>query len=200
MRHARRAGRAPLAESLLGIEGAAAREYYRALATLLRGRGSSGAVDFEFARRSRRPPRDRANAILSFLYSLLTKECALAVRRVGFDPLLGFYHRPRFGRPALALDLMEEFRPLVADSVLLTLVNGARVTAGDFEERGGAVLLSRAGRRTVIGAYEQRLATEIVHPTFGYRVTYRRSIELQARMLAAALLGDTPAYRPLVTR
>ncbi|HEX5469556.1 MAG TPA: CRISPR-associated endonuclease Cas1 [Gaiellaceae bacterium] len=201
MRHARRANHAPVVETLLGIEGAAAREYYRAFATLLRGRaGGRGGIDFDFERRSRRPPRDRANAVLSFLYALLTKECALAARRVGFDPLLGFYHRPRFGRPALALDLMEELRPLVADSVLLTLVNGGRLSREDFQERGGAVLLTSAGRKAVISTYEQRLATELVHPTFGYRVTYRRAIELQARLLAASLLGDTPAYRPLITR
>jgi CRISP-associated protein Cas1 len=198
MRLARRADRAPAVESLLGLEGAAAREYYRALASLLRGRGA--AMTFDFARRSRRPPRDRVNAVLSFLYALLAKECALAVRRVGFDPLLGFFHRPRFGRPALALDLMEEFRPLIADSVLLTLVNGGRLTPGDFVERAGAVTLTSSGRRAVIGAYEQRLATTLVHPTFGYKVAYRRAIELQARMLAAVLLDDAPVYRPLVTR
>lgn len=196
-RLARIAEHAPSAETLLGIEGAAAREHYRALASVMR-RGS--AHDFDFERRSRRPPRDRANAVLSFLYSLLTKECALAARRVGFDPLLGFYHRPRFGRPALALDLMEEFRPLVADSVLLTLANGRRLTPGDFSERAGAVWLTAAGRRTVLGAFERRMVTEVVHPSFGYRVTYRRALELQARLLAATLVGDVPAYRPFVTR
>jgi len=200
MRFARRASAAPTVETLLGLEGAAAREYYRALATLLRGRGGRRPVPADFARRSRRPPRDRVNAVLSFLYSLLTKECALATRRVGFDPLVGFYHRPRFGRPALALDLMEELRPLIADSVLLTLVNGGRLSPGDFHERGGGVFLSASGRRGVITAYEQRLATELVHPVFGYRIAYRRAVELQARLLAASLLGDAPEYRPLTTR
>lgn len=200
MRLARRATRSPAVESLLGIEGAAAREYYRALAGLLRGRAGRDGIGFDFERRSRRPPRDRANAALSFLYALLTKECALAARRVGFDPLLGFYHRPRFGRPALALDLMEELRPLIADSVLLTLVNGGRLSVGDFDERAGAVTLTASGRRAVIAAFEQRMTTELIHPTFGYRVAYRRAIELQARMLAAVLLGDVPTYRPLVTR
>jgi CRISPR-associated protein Cas1 len=197
-RLARRAARASDVETLLGIEGAAGREYFRGLGRLLRPRGGAGGFDFE--RRSRRPPRDRANAVLSFLYALLTKEAALAVRRVGFDPLLGFYHRPRFGRPALALDLMEEFRPLVGDSVLLTLVNGSRLTDGDFVERAGGVALTGFGRRTVIGAFEQRMQTELVHPVFRYRVTYRRAMELQARLLAAALLREVPEYRPLVTR
>jgi CRISPR-associated protein Cas1 len=200
MRLARRTVHAPSPESLLGLEGAAAREYYRAFAGLLRGRARGATIGFDFERRSRRPPRDCANAVLSFLYALLTKECALAVRRVGFDPLLGFYHQPRFGRPALALDLMEEFRPLIADSVLLTLVNGGRLSIGDFYERGDAVTLTTSGRRAVIAAFEQRMTTELVHPTFGYRVAYRRAIELQARVLAAALLGDVPTYRPLLTR
>jgi CRISPR-associated protein Cas1 len=199
-RLARRASHAPDAGTLLGIEGAAAREYYRALAGLLRGRGGRLDVPFDFERRSRRPPRDRANAVLSFLYALLTKECALAARRVGFDPLLGFYHRPRFARPALALDLMEEFRPLIADSTLLSLVNGGRLSRADFLERAGTVTLTRDGRRTVIAAFEQRLLTLVVHPTFGYRVAYRRALELQARLLAAFLLGEVPGYRPFLTR
>jgi CRISPR-associated protein Cas1 len=199
-RFARFAERAETVESLLGIEGAAARDYYRALPSLFRARAQRDGFTFDFERRSRRPPRDRTNSVLSFLYALLTKESALAVRRVGFDPLLGFYHRPRFGRPALALDLMEEFRPLIADSVLLTLVNGGRLTPGDFAERAGTVTLTRAGRRAVIDAFEQRLTTSVVHPVFGYRIVYRRALELQGRMLAAFLAGDVPEYRPFVTR
>src|SRR5581483_2336561 len=158
------------------------------------------AGDFDFERRSRRPPRDRPNAVLSFLYALLAKECAVACRRVGFDPLLGFFHRPRFGRPALALDLMEEFRPLLADSVLLTLVNGRRLTRGDFFGRAGSYTLTASGRRAVIAAFEHRMTTEVIHPMFHYRVVYRRALELQARLLAAALLEEVPAYRAFVTR
>ena len=199
-RLARRADHTPDVDSLLGIEGAAAREYYRSLSAAFSRRARERGLDLDFERRSRRPPRDRVNAVLSYLYGLLTKECALAVRRVGFDPLLGFFHRPRFGRPALALDLMEEFRPLIADSTLLTLVNGLRLTKGDFVERAGAVSLTGSGRRTVIAAFERRMTTSVIHPTFHYRVSYRRALELQARLLAAALLGDVPAYRPFVTR
>lgn len=195
-RLARRAQLMPDASTLLGIEGAAAREYFQSFGALLSG--TEAGLGFE--RRTRRPPRDRANAVLSFLYSLLVKECALACRRVGFDPLLGFFHSPRFGRPALALDLMEEFRPLLADSVLLTLVNGRRLTRGDFLFRAGTVTLTSAGRRTVIAAFERRMTTEVVHPTFHYRVTYRRALELQARLLAAVLLEEVGEYRPLVTR
>ncbi|HEX2093913.1 MAG TPA: CRISPR-associated endonuclease Cas1, partial [Longimicrobiaceae bacterium] len=197
---ARRAERAPSVESLLGIEGMAARVYYAALPKLFGAGAQRDDLSFDFEGRTRRPPRDRVNAVLSFLYSLLTKECALAARRVGFDPLLGFYHRPRFGRPALALDLMEEFRPLIADSVLLTLVNGSRLTPGDFSERGGTVMLTASGRRAVIAAFEQRMATEVIHPVFQYRVAYRRALELQARLLAASLVGDVPSYRPFITR
>lgn len=199
-RLARKAQRCPDAGSLLGVEGAAAREYFQALGVLFGRRASRGGLVLDFERRTRRPPRDRANAVLSFLYAMLTKEAALAARRVGFDPLLGFYHRPRFGRPALALDLMEEFRPLIADSTLLTLVNGSRLTAGDFVERAGTFALSPPGRKAVIAAFEQRMLAGVIHPTFGYRVTYRRALELQARLLAAALLGEIPEYRPFVTR
>jgi len=196
-RLARRAEVAPGLGSLLGIEGAAARGYFRSLSSLLE---HERAGDFDFERRSRRPPRDRPNAVLSFLYALLAKECAVACRRVGFDPLLGFFHRPRFGRPALALDLMEEFRPLLADSVLLTLVNGRRLTRGDFFGRAGSYTLTASGRRAVIAAFEHRMTTEVIHPMFHYRVVYRRALELQARLLAAALLEEVPAYRAFVTR
>lgn len=197
---ARMANRARDADALLGIEGTAAVEYYRSLGRLFRRQAQRQGMAFDFERRSRRPPHDPTNAVLSFLYSLLTKECALAARRVGFDPMLGFYHRPRFGRPALALDLMEEFRPLIADSTLLTLVNGSRLGPADFVRRARAVWLTASGRRTVLSAFEQRMATTVIHPTFRYRVTYRRAVELQARLLAAALLGDVPEYRPFVTR
>jgi CRISPR-associated protein Cas1 len=197
-RLARVAEKARSVDMLLGVEGAAAREYFRAFAGLIAS--SRYGEWFSFERRSRRPPRDATNAVLSFLYAILTKECALAARRVGFDPLLGFYHRPRFGRPALALDLMEEFRPLIAESTALTLVNGSRLSDGDFFGRAGTVTLTAAGRRTVLAALEQRLATEVLHPIFGYRVTYRRALELQARILAARLLGEVPAYRAFVTR
>lgn len=199
-RLARLADRARAAEQLLGVEGAAAREYYRALALALRPRERSFDLSFDFERRSRRPPRDRVNAVLSFLYAMLVREATLAVRIVGFDPFLGFYHRPRFGRPALALDLMEEFRPLLADSILLTLINGLRLTPGDFVSNAGRHSLTPSGRRAVIPAFEQRMTTEVIHPIFHYRITYRRALELQARLLAAAVLDEVPEYQPFVTR
>lgn len=199
-RFARLSAQASETSQLLGLEGAASRDFYRGLATLLEPRGSFGSTDLSFERRSRRPPRDRVNAVLSFLYALLVREAIVALRRVGFDPLLGFYHRPRFGRPALALDLMEEFRPLIADSTLLLLVNGGRLSTGDFVERAGAVSLTASGRKATIHAFELRMQTEIIHPQFRYRVSYRRALELQARLLAGVLRGELPKYRPLVTR
>ena len=113
---------------------------------------------------------------------------------------MGFYHQPRFGRPALALDLMEEFRPLIADSVALTLINTRAIAPGDFVRAGEAVNLTAEGRKRFFGAYEQRLNATIVHPVFDYQVSYRRAIELQARLLAKTLTGETEQYVPFMTR
>lgn len=172
-------------------------------ATPLRGKRDAPGQEFfsfDFARRNRRPPRDAVNALLSLGYSLLARDCTVAAHAVGFDPYVGFYHQPRFGRPALALDLMEEFRPLIADSVALTLINTRVISPGDFVRAGDAVNLSQEGRKRFFTAYEQRLSTTIVHPVFDYQVSYRRAIELQARLLAKALTGDTEQYVPFMTR
>lgn len=185
-------------ESLLGIEGTAARIYFAQFGELLAGKGELG--EFDFAGRNRRPPRDAVNALLSFAYAMLTKDATTACIAVGFEPYLGIYHRPQFGRPALALDLMEEFRPLVADSTVLTAVNNGEIGPRDFISRAGAVALTKGGRRKVISAYERRMTTELQHPLFKYKATYRRSLEIQARLLASTLTGDVPAYRPLTTR
>ncbi len=150
--------------------------------------------------RNRRPPTDAVNCLLSFCYALLTKELLASCLAVGFDPYVGLYHRPRFGRPALALDLAEEFRPLLADSTVLTLVNNREITASDFVVRAGAVALTPEGRKTVIRAWERRMTAHVRNPMFGYQVSYRRAAELQARILAARLTGELPAYQPLVTR
>jgi CRISPR-associated protein Cas1 len=155
---------------------------------------------FDFTRRNRRPPRDAVNALLSLAYSILTKDCTSAAHAVGFDPYVGFYHQPRFGRPALALDLMEEFRPLVADSVVLTLINTRMIGPSDFVRAGDAVNLSPAGRKQFFNAYEQRMRSTITHPVFDYKVSYRRALELQARLLAKALTGEIAAYVPFTTR
>jgi CRISPR-associated protein Cas1 len=119
---------------------------------------------------------------------------------VGFDPYLGFYHRPRFGRSALALDLAEEFRPLVAESLVINLINNGEVDDGDFVVRAGGVALTPRGRKAVLAGYERRLDVEIKHPLFGYRISYRRVLDVQSRLLAAHVLGEVPAYLPFTTR
>lgn len=191
------AGRAPGAATLLGIEGAAARAYFQAFPALLRS-GEAWAFDFEG--RNRRPPKDRVNAMLSFVYSLLVKDALATLVSVGFDPYLGVYHRPRYGRPALALDLAEEFRPLVGDSVVIGLINNDEIRADEFVVRGDAVALDARGRRKVLRAYERRMEVLVRHPLFGYTVSYRRLLELQARLLGRHLLGELPHYPPFRTR
>ncbi len=191
----RRAEAAADAASLLGIEGMAAKEYFAGFAKLL-----NGGDPFNIENRNRRPPRDPVNALLSFVYALLVKEWTLALYAAGFDPLLGFYHRPRYGRPSLALDLTEEFRPLLADSTVLTLVNNGEVTPGSFIRRAGAVALTDAGRRAVIAGFERRMDTEVTHPIFGYRISYRRVLEVQARLLGRVLLGEIAEYPNFCTR
>ena len=195
---AEQAGHAADAASLLGIEGAAARLYFEAFPSLLRSDSLPGPAFTGL--RNRRPPADAVNCLLSFCYALPAKEMLAACLVVGFDPYLGLFHRPRFGRPALALDLAEEFRPLLADSCVLTLVNNREIGASDFVTRAGAVSLTADGRRTVLRAWERRMTTTVRHPVFGYSVSYRRAAELQARILAAHLAGELPAYEPLVTR
>jgi CRISPR-associated protein Cas1 len=183
--------------SLLGIEGNAAREYFRHFSAMFK---PENEPPFDFTGRNRRPPKDPVNALLSFAYSLLAKEMVVAVIGVGFDPYLGFYHQPRYGRPALALDLMEEFRPLVADSVVITVVNNGEIGPDDFIQRGGAVALTPRGRKTFIEAFERRLDQLVTHPVFNYQVSYRRIFEIQARLLARTLMGEIPRYIPFVTR
>jgi CRISPR-associated protein Cas1 len=186
--------------SLLGVEGAAARVYFQHLPLMLRSDRSLPGEPFHFDGRNRRPPLDPVNCLLSYVYSLLAKDLTVTVLAVGFDPYLGFYHRPRFGRPALALDLAEELRPLVADSVVISVVNNGEVRASNFTVRAGGVSLTSEGRKAVLAAYERRLAGEVTHPVFGYAVSYRRIMEVQARLLGAYLLDEVPAYVPFVTR
>ena len=195
-RLADRALTAPSLETLLGIEGAAARTYF----SEFRGMIKNESLDFDFRGRNRRPPRDPVNAVLSFLYAMLIKQATVTALTVGFDPYLGFYHQPRYGRPALALDLVEEFRPLIADSVCLTLINNGELGPEDFITRGGATALTQNGRRRVIEAYERRMDTLVTHPLFGYQVSYRRVLEMQARLLSRHLLGELPAYPVFRTR
>lgn len=187
--------RAMSLESLMGLEGMAAKVYFSGFARLLRG-----GETFQLEGRNRRPPADPVNALLSFVYSLLTKELTVTLQSVGFDPYLGFMHQPHYGRPSLALDLAEEFRPLVADSTVLTLINNEEVNPRHFISRAGSVTLTDVGRKAVLAAYERRLETEITHPIFGYKISYRRVFEVQARLLARVLMGEIPTYPGFCTR
>lgn len=196
----RRAERAVSLEQLLGIEGTAAREYFANFALMFKPDEDEAMPAFEFNSRNRRPPRDPVNALLSFLYSMLVKEMVATLVGVGFDPYLGFYHQPRYGRPALALDLMEEFRPLVADSVVIGMINNGEVRPADFIARAGAFALTDSGRRRVLDAYERRLDTMVTHPLFGYSISYRRIFEVQARLLARFLTGEIEQYPAFCTR
>ena len=182
--------------TLLGIEGAAARIYFANFGGMLK----SGISAFDFRTRNRRPPKDPVNAVLSFLYSMLIRQAMVSAMTVGFDPYMGFYHQPKYGRPALALDLAEEFRPLIADSAALTLFNNSELKEKDFIHRGGAVSLTQDGRKAVIGAFERRMDSLITHPLFKYSISYRRIMEVQARLLGRNLLGELKKYPAFTTR
>lgn len=184
---------------LLGIEGNAARLYFESFPALISVEGKN-ELGFDFTTRSRRPPKDPVNALLSFGYSLLVKDIAVAARAVGFDPFLGFYHQPRYGRPALALDLMEEFRPIIADSVVLSLINTSAVTGADFVRSSLGVAMKPEARKRFMRAYERRLEEEVTHPVFGYRISYRRVLEVQCRLLARHLLGEIDTFPEFRTR
>lgn len=194
----RKALEATSADSLLGLEGTAARTYFSEFSGMLNE--ASVSAGFSWETRNRRPPKDPLNALLSFAYSLLTKDLTSACRLAGLDPLLGFYHRPQLGRPSLALDLMEEFRPLLADSTVINVVNNHILTAEDFQRNGTGLALSDRARRKFIQAYEARMAQEVQHPVFRYRVSYRRILELQARLLTRLLLGELDELPPFKTR
>jgi CRISPR-associated protein Cas1 len=183
---------------LLGVEGNAAARYFRHFGEMLSGEG--GAMPFDFERRSRRPPADPVNALLSYAYSLLARSLAVTLTAVGFDAYRGFYHQSRYGRPALALDMMEPFRPLVADSAVLMALNNGEVAADDFVRVGGAVNLNERGRRNFIAGFERRMSQEITHPVFGYAAQYRQIVEIQARLLGRHLLGELDDYPNFTTR
>jgi len=190
-------------DQLLGMEGHAGRLYFQSFGGLIKVESDSQAPPafrFDFENRNRRPPRDAVNALLSLAYSLLAKDFLVTCYAVGFDPMMGFYHQPRFGRPALALDLMEPFRPLIADSAVLQAINTRMVTEKDFVRAGPAVALKPEGRKAFYRAYEQRMDTLVTHPMFEYRVSYRRLLEIQARLLARYMEGEIGEYPVFVTR
>ena len=183
-------------QSLLGIEGAAGRAYFSRFGEMLK----VGNESFSFEGRNKRPPRDPVNSTLSYLYGILVKELFSTLLAAGFDPYLGFYHQPRYGRPALALDMMEEFRPIIADSVAFKLFNKKELIDVDFIKTGIGISLTAEAKRKVVSGYEQRMQTEIVHPIFGYKVSYRRVLEIQARLLSRVLSGELSEYPAFIIR
>jgi CRISP-associated protein Cas1 len=184
-------------DQLRGIEGFAAKAYFSGFTAMIR----TNRAAFEFTERSRRPPRDPINALLSFVYTLLVNECVAACEGVGLDPQLGFLHVLRPGRPALALDLMEELRSLLADRLVLTLINRGQLQPDDFVERpGGAIYLTEDGRKTLLTAYQKRKQEEVQHPITGAKVPYGLIPHVQARLLARHLRGDIPSYQPFILR
>lgn len=185
------AARAPDLDRARGYEGAIARLYFQHFDRMLKG---DLAGRFSFEGRNRRPPRDPVNALLSFVYACLVREVTVILHRIGLDPYVGYLHLPRHGRPALALDLMEEFRPLVADSVVVSTINNGVYGPSDFVERVTGVSLTRTGRAKIISAYERRLDELITHPNLGTRLSYRRVIEVQARLLGKVVLGELSSY------
>jgi CRISP-associated protein Cas1 len=190
-------------QELLGLEGNAARLYFGAFGGLIKvepGEEVPRPFRMDFEGRNRRPPKDAVNALLSLGYSLLAKDFTVACYAAGFDPMMGFYHQPRFGRPALALDLMEPFRALVVDSAVVNAINTRMVTERDFVCAGSAVALTAAGRKGFYRSYELRMDQLVTHPLFEYRMTYRRMLEVQARLLAKVLEGEIGEYPVFVTR
>ncbi len=194
--------------SLLGIEGAAARIYFQSFAGMIKVDVAMPTLNalaeprgvFDFRGRNRRPPRDPVNALLSLAYSLLVKDLTIAATSVGLDPHVGFYHQVKPGKPALSLDMMEPFRPLIADSVVISAINNGMVTGNHFVEAGDSVTLSAVGRKHFFHAYEQRMDQLVTHPLFGYRVSYRRLLEIQTRLLGRYLSGEIDSYPVFTTR
>jgi CRISP-associated protein Cas1 len=192
--------RAENLQQLLGIEGSAAADYFGAFAQLIKQPDEAKGMSFDFTTRNRRPPTDPVNALLSYAYSLLVRTWTVTLSAVGFDPYRGFYHQPRYGRPALALDMMESFRPLIADSCVVQAINNGEVRPTDFISVAGSVALTSDGRKRFIGVFERRMSHEITHPLFGYKVSYRRLLELQGRLLGRFLLGDISDFPDFKTR
>jgi CRISP-associated protein Cas1 len=178
---------------LLGLEGSATAAYYKAFAMIVKG-------DWQFSGRVKRPPTDPINALLSFGYTVLTNQVVSLVHAVGLDAGLGVLHRPGFGKPALALDLVENFRPVIADSVIITMINTGQIQANDFEEELGAYRLRDAARRAFLEKLEARLNEKIRHPVFNYQISYRRCIELQIRLFAKYAQGEIAQYEPFRVR
>ena len=178
---------------LQGLEGNGTAHYFNCFSHLL----NEGEL---FKGRTRRPPRDPVNALLSYGYTILLNQVTSAICTVGLDPYVGYLHSSQYGKPALALDLMEEFRPLIVDSVVLSLFNNKAIQGKHFMEEFGAYRLSDSGRRIFLTKLEARFDESITHPVFEYKATYRRCLELQARLLAKRVMGEIPAYPAFTVR
>lgn len=185
-------------DRLRGFEGDAARQYFACFNLIVKRERRSA---FSMDGRHRRPPTDRMNTLLSFLYSILMNDCRSALEGVGLDVQLGFLHAVRPGRAALALDLMEELRPLLADRVALTLVNLGQLGEGDFEQRtGGGVILTDRGKKTVLSAYQSKKQDEVFHPLLEQKIPFGLIPHIQARLLARTIRGDMDMYLPFLVR
>jgi CRISPR-associated protein Cas1 len=188
--------RAGAIDAVRGFEGEAASVYFGVFSLMVK-EGDREA--FRFRTRSRRPPLDRINALLSFLYTLVLGDCVSALEGAGLDPQMGFLHTLRPGRPSLGLDIMEEMRPVLADRLALTLINRKQISTGDFEERsGGAVYLSESGRKTVVVAYQKRKQDEVNHPLLNEGVPLGLVMHVQARILARHIRGEIDSYVPFM--
>jgi len=175
-----------------GIEGIAAKEYFSYWPAMLNSQ-------WKFTGRNRRPPTDPVNSLLSFAYGLLRGQVTAAAHMAGLDPYIGYLHEVHHGQPALVLDLMEEFRSIVADNLVLSVINNRQLQVDDFTESLGSYRLTDGARKTFLQAFEKKMSDEFTHPVFGYKCNYRRSIELQARLLARHLQEGVP-YKPLILR
>jgi len=182
-------------DALLGLEGFAARAYFSVFSKML-----NTDTAFDFTGRNRRPPKDPINAMLSFVYSMLVKDATIIVNKVGLDPLLGYLHKPKYGKPALALDIIEEFRPVIGDSVCIALINTKQVTDADFVVTEFGVNMTSAGRQKIIAAYDARMNSGVLHPLLGYSASYKRIMETQVRLLSRYLSNEIPSYRPFKIR
>jgi CRISPR-associated protein Cas1 len=184
-------------DEMRGLEGNGARLYFAAFPSLVRHNREEMAPKG----RTRRPPRDRGNALLSFAYALLVSDCVAALVAAGLDPSVGFLHADRPGRPSLALDLMEEFRPLLADRLVLTLTNRRQLGSGDFTVReSGGIELNTAARKAVVAAWQERKQETVTHPLLGISTRVGMLAYLQARILARTIRGELPSYVPCQLR
>ncbi|HEY0753923.1 MAG TPA: type I-D CRISPR-associated endonuclease Cas1d [Ktedonobacteraceae bacterium] len=180
---------------LLGYEGAGSAAYFGVFGQLIKCDWEHG-----FIKRTRRPPTDPVNAMLSYGYVILTSQIASTLASVGFDPYIGYLHSSRYGKPALALDLLEEFRPVIVDSVVLNLLNNRQLAPADFRQELNSYQMTDATKRLFLQKFEERMQETITHPVFGYKVSYRRCIELQSRLLGKYLTEETRTYTPFAVR